>query len=109
MPQKFVSLVHLAACLKRFITILLLMLMIEQSTGMLNRYDSGIITLQDMEDKKEQGVKEEKKEKKDFIFTSMYIQASTLVPRFYCVMPQLLVTHPVMDHLTPPPDGVFLS
>jgi hypothetical protein len=25
------------------------------------------------------------------------------------VMPQLLVTHPVMDHLTPPPDGVFLS
>jgi hypothetical protein len=25
------------------------------------------------------------------------------------VMPQLLVTQPVMDHLTPPPDGVSLS
>jgi len=100
---------HIAATLKRIITILLLLLMVGQITGTFSAKSTEIKLVQDLEEKKDNSGKKDKKESKDydsdiFSFTNLLENKADIHSALVAA-----TVSPVLEHLTPPPDGLSHS
>lgn len=95
---------HLAAALKKFITILLLIIMAIQATHFFyaKLVDSQLV--QDLDEKKDKESKEDKKEDKELFSHSFSLHPKSINKATFNSMPVIIIPSPVMDHLTPPPD-----
>lgn len=82
--------------------------MIEHATGMLLQTPIDMGMIQELEEKKEAGKKENKKDEKLYAsFALLHCSASVYNKRYLTTQVTLPAT-PVIDYLTPPPDKTEL-
>lgn len=101
---KLIRDVDIAPALKQIITILLLLIMAGQATGIFYSKPLQLHLEQDLDDKNEHASKEDKKESKEFISPSMPLQLKLIDKVVFNSASVIIISSPVIDHLTPPPD-----
>lgn len=75
-----------------------------QATGIFYLQPSYFYSVQDMDDKNDNESKEDKKEGKEFLSHSLSFQQKLLNKVDFNLTPVIIISSPVIDHLTPPPD-----
>lgn len=79
-----------------------------QATGVFHATPSEVAITQDLDEKSE-GSKEEKKEVKEAIPGSFFLYTKITGNIDFVAITAMVAPSPVLDHLTPPPDGAFHS
>lgn len=75
-----------------------------QVTGIFYSNPVCIKLLQEADEKKDNGSMEEKKEEKTFTSCSLSFQPKSSDKENFILAPLIIITSPVIGHLTPPPD-----
>lgn len=75
-----------------------------QATGIFYSKSPELNLVQELDDKNEHETKEDKKEGKEFVSHSMSFQRKLINKVDFNLTPVIIVSSPVIDHLTPPPD-----
>jgi hypothetical protein len=82
--------------------------MIEHTTGLISQTPMNIGIVQDLEEKKETGKKEDKKDDKHYSSMVSLHRLASVHDTNYCINHVVLPSTPVIDYLTPPPDKTEL-
>ncbi len=90
--------------LKRIIIIFLLLIMAGQATGIFYSKSPELKLVQELDDKNEHETKEDKKEGKEFISDSLSFHRKLINKIDFNLTQVIIISSPVIDHLTPPPD-----
>lgn len=76
-----------------------------QATGIFYSKSTGLNLVQDLDDKNDNESKEDKKEGKEFVSHSLSFRQNLINKIDFNVTQAIIIASPVIDHLTPPPDG----
>ena len=84
------------------------LLMIEHATGLFSQTPIDIGMIQELEEKKEAGKKEDKKDEKLYASFASLHRSASVYNKNYLTSQVTLPATPVIDYLTPPPDKTQL-
>lgn len=78
-----------------------------QATGIFYSKSPELKLVQELDDKNDNETKKDKKEGKEFISHSLSFQQKLLNKIDFNLTPVIIISSPLIDHLTPPPDRAF--